>query len=87
VANEYEIAFLMGDNLNDFLSVFAKKNVDERFAEVDKFRTKWGTKFIVLPNPAYGEWEGAIYKYNWGANAAEKDKMRKVLLKTWSYTP
>ncbi len=87
VANEYEIAFLMGDNLNDFLSVFAGKSVEERFAQVEKFRTKWGTKFIVIPNPAYGEWEGALYKYNWGASAAEKDKMKKGFLETWNYMP
>jgi 5'-nucleotidase (lipoprotein e(P4) family) len=87
VANDYSIAFLMGDNLNDFLSVFAKKSVDERFAEVDKVKNEWGKRFIVLPNPTYGDWEGAVYNYNWGASAAEKDKMRKDNLKTWNYQP
>lgn len=87
VAMEYEIAFLMGDNLNDFLTVFAHKSVDERFAEVEKLRPEWGTKFIVIPNPAYGEWEGAVYKYNWGASVAEKDKMKKDLLQKWNYHP
>ncbi|MDB4443788.1 5'-nucleotidase, lipoprotein e(P4) family [bacterium] len=87
VAKDYAIAFLMGDNLNDFLSVFAKKSVDERFAEVDKVKTEWGRKFIVIPNPTYGEWEGAVYNYKWGASAAEKDKMKKDSLKMWNYQP
>ena len=87
VAGDYEIAFLMGDNLNDFLSVFRKKSVADRFAEVDKRNDKWGKKFIMLPNPTYGEWEGAIYKGNWGAGAAEKNKMRKEHLKRWDYKP
>jgi len=87
VAKDYEIAFLMGDNLNDFLSVFRKKSIAGRFAEVDKIKDKWGKKFIVLPNPTYGEWEGAIYKGNWGASAAEKNKMRKEHLKRWDYQP
>ena len=87
VAKDYEIAFLMGDNLNDFLSVFAKKSVADRFAEVDKIKDRWGKKFIVIPNPTYGEWEGAIYKGNWGASAAEKDKMRKDHLQRWDYQP
>jgi len=87
VAKDYAIAFLMGDNLNDFLSVFAKKSVDERFAEVDKVKSEWGRKFIVLPNPTYGDWEGAVYNYNWGASDAEKDKMRKESLKMWNYQP
>ncbi|MDJ0783653.1 MAG: 5'-nucleotidase, lipoprotein e(P4) family [Desulfosarcinaceae bacterium] len=87
VMADYEVAFLMGDNLNDFESVFAKKSVADRAAAVDERKAKWGSKFIVLPNPTYGEWEGAIYNYNWGASAAEKDKMRKELLKRWDYMP
>ena len=87
VAKAYEIAFLMGDNLNDFMSVFAKKSVDERFAETDKLKDRWGKKFIVLPNPTYGDWEGSIYGGNWGASPAEKDKMRKDHLRRWDYQP
>lgn len=33
VAKDYEITFLMGDNLNDFLSVFSGKSIADRFAE------------------------------------------------------
>jgi 5'-nucleotidase (lipoprotein e(P4) family) len=87
VLADYEVAFLMGDNLNDFESVFAKKSVADRFTLVDDRKAKWGSKFIVLPNPTYGEWEGAVYNYNWGASAAEKDQMRKELLKRWNYMP
>ena len=85
VAKDYEIALLMGDNLNDFTSDFAKKTVEQRFLETDKIQDQWGTKFIVLPNPTYGEWEGAVYDGNWGASAAEKDEMRKSFLRKWDY--
>jgi 5'-nucleotidase (lipoprotein e(P4) family) len=87
VMNDYEVAFLMGDNLNDFESVFAKKTIAERFTLVDERKAQWGSKFIVLPNPTYGEWEGAMYDYDWGAGAAEKNQMRKELLKRWNYMP
>jgi predicted secreted acid phosphatase len=87
VAKDYEIALLLGDNLNDFLSVFRKKPIDVRFAETDKIKDDWGKKFIVFPNPMYGDWEGAIYKGNWGASPAEKDQMRKEHLKRWDYQP
>jgi 5'-nucleotidase (lipoprotein e(P4) family) len=83
VEKDFEIALLLGDNLNDFLSVFRKKPIDVRSAEVDKIKEEWGKKFIVFPNPLYGDWEGAIYKGNWGASAAEKDKMRKDHLERW----
>ena len=87
VEKDYEIALFMGDNLNDFLSVFRKKSVDDRSAEVDKIKETWGKKFILVPNPMYGDWEGAVYKGNWGASAAEKDKMRKDHLRRWDYMP
>jgi 5'-nucleotidase (lipoprotein e(P4) family) len=87
VAKDCEIAFFMGDNLNDFMSVFAKKSVADRFAETDKIKDDWGKKFIVLPNPTYGEWEGSVYSGNWGASPAEKDQMRKSHLRKWDYTP
>jgi 5'-nucleotidase (lipoprotein e(P4) family) len=85
VTKDYEIALMMGDNLNDFTSNFIKKTVDERFAETDKVKDQWGTRFIVLPNPTYGEWEGAVIEGNWGASAAEKDQMRKSYLNRWDY--
>jgi 5'-nucleotidase (lipoprotein e(P4) family) len=87
VTKDYEVALLLGDNLNDFLSVFAKKPIAERSAEVDKIKAEWGNKFIVFPNPLYGDWEGTIYKGNWGASPAEKDKMRKDTLERWNYKP
>ena len=87
VAKDYAIAFLMGDNLNDFLSVFRKKPMDARFAETDKIKDMWGKKFIMVPNPTYGDWEGAVYKGNWGASAADKNKMRKDHLRRWDYQP
>lgn len=87
VEKDYEVALLMGDNHNDFHSAFRNKSVAERFAETDRFKDSWGTKFIVLPNPTYGDWEGSVYEGNWGASAAEKDQMRKGLLKRWNYQP
>jgi 5'-nucleotidase (lipoprotein e(P4) family) len=87
VAKDYDIALLLGDNLNDFLSVFRKKPIDGRFAETDKIKLMWGKMFIMFPNPLYGDWEGGIYKGNWGASAAEKDQMRKGHLRRWDYKP
>jgi 5'-nucleotidase (lipoprotein e(P4) family) len=87
VAAEYEVALLLGDNLNDFSSVFSNKKIAERFAETDKLEAQWGSRFIVFPNPTYGDWEGAVYEGNWGASAAEKDQMRKARLHKWDYQP
>lgn len=84
VLKDHRIVVALGDNLNDFDNIFRKKGVEDRFKAVDSVKEKFGTQFIVLPNPMYGDWEGAVYKYNWGASNAEKDMLRKKALKTWN---
>lgn len=83
VAEKYDIALFMGDNLNDFSEDFKTKSLKESYAAVEKNKALFGTKFIMLPNPTYGDWEGKLYDGNWGASAAEKDKMRKAHLDPW----
>ncbi len=60
VAAQYRVLMLVGDNLGDFFDG-AKASVAVREALEAQHADKWGTKWIVLPNPAYGSWEGAIY--------------------------
>jgi 5'-nucleotidase (lipoprotein e(P4) family) len=83
VAAKYDIVMLVGDNLNDFTDAYDKKSVSERLAEVDRMRNEWGKKFIVLPNPVYGDWEGALYGYNWRMSEVQKDSIRKKFLKAY----
>ncbi len=87
VAKDYEVALLIGDNLNDFLSVFAKKSVADRSAETDKIKDTWGKKFIVLPNPTYGDWVSAMNNWSFAHSVAEQDKIRKDHLERWDYQP
>ena len=86
VEAQYNVVMLLGDNLIDFMNVFEKKSIDERFAETDARIEEWGKKFIVLPNSIYGEWENALYNYERGKlTEAQKDAMRKGLLKGYVY--
>jgi 5'-nucleotidase (lipoprotein e(P4) family) len=81
VMSRYKVVMLCGDNLNDFTYLFEKKDIDTRKTETDKVRDEWGSKFIVLPNATYGEWENALYDYSHKLTATEKDAKRKGLLK------
>lgn len=82
VVTKYRIVLLMGDNLNDFADVFEKsQTVDGRLAAVEQNKAQFGTRFIVLPNPMYGDWENAIYDYNFKLSEAEKAAKRKSNLK------
>ena len=83
VSATHEIVLLMGDNLNDFSDVFEGKDPAGRIAEVEKLAKDFGRRFIVLPNPLYGDFEDSIYRYNRGLPEAEKDALRKGALKDY----
>lgn len=79
---KYRVVLLMGDNLNDFSDVFENaKTIDGRMTATDQNKAKFGSRFIVLPNPMYGDWENAIYDYNFKLSEEEKAAKRKAALK------
>lgn len=86
VQENYDIALFIGDNLNDFSYDFHTKSLEDSLAAVEKNKALFGTQFIILPNPAYGDWEGKVYDNNWGATPAEKSQMRKDHLRVWEPT-
>ncbi len=79
IAQQYRIAVLIGDNLNDLSNVFEKKSVADRFSEVDKSKAEFGARFIVLPNAMYGDWESAIYEYQRLTEAQKAEKRANAL--------
>jgi 5'-nucleotidase (lipoprotein e(P4) family) len=68
------VLMLFGDNLRDFSEEFKAAKVDPgdtagqnrvmaaRLKQVDDHRSQWGSDWIVLPNPVYGEWTKLIGK-------------------------
>ncbi len=84
VDQNYKIVVLMGDNLNDFLSIFRNVSIDERNLLVDQMKEYWGTKFVVMPNPIYGDWEEAVNYWSLTLTPEEKDKLRKENLIKWN---
>ena len=83
VAADHEIVLLLGDNLNDLSNAFENKSVAGRLAETDKAKSRFGSKYIVLPNPVYGAWESAIYEYKSKLSEEEKDAKRKGVLRSF----
>lgn len=81
VAKTHTILLFMGDNLSDFSTKF-KTSTEDRNSLVKEMKDDFGKKFIVLPNPMYGDWEShGIYKgkHNWTEN--QMDSLRKANLK------
>lgn len=72
VAQNYRILLMIGDNNGDFAGGFTKAAQQVREELVEKYADYWGSKWIVLPNPMYGDWEGALINYQYGASDKEK---------------
>jgi len=81
IMEKHNIILLLGDNLSDFSKVFDNQNTVRRNLLVDSLMPEFGQRFIVFPNPMYGDWEtNGVYegKYDW--TAAQKDSLRKAKL-------
>lgn len=84
VAKTHDIVLLMGDNLGDFAGVFENhKSTEERNAAVLKLRGEFGSRFIVLPNAMYGDWQSALIKYNYKATMQQRDSTLQKALKSY----
>jgi len=81
IAARNHIALLIGDNLADFTYLFDKQPPARRMALVDSLRYAFGPKFIVLPNAMYGDWEAALYNYDWSQPDSIRSKSRQYALK------
>ncbi len=81
VLEKYNVLLLCGDNLSDFSNVFYREGKDTK-EQVDAHQHLFGTKFIVLPNPMYGDWEKLLYKEG-KYNEQEKAQQRFDQLKSY----
>lgn len=85
VSEVYEIALLIGDNLNDFSGEFEIEENGKRIAKVFEMKDNFVDKFIILPNPMYGEWEGALLNGNYDYSKYERDSV--LISKLESFKP
>ncbi|MGG7098365.1 5'-nucleotidase, lipoprotein e(P4) family [Clostridium sardiniense] len=76
IKEKYNLAIYCGDNLGDFPNGYDKKSNEERRAIVEKEKKFFGTKYIVLPNPTYGDFENAVYNYDFKMSPSEKMEAR-----------
>jgi predicted secreted acid phosphatase len=70
---------LVGDNYGDF-SVESRGTVEERDVSAENYAAFWGHKWIMIPNPLYGSWEGALINNNFGASMSEKLSTKRARL-------
>ena len=88
VMKDYDVVVFMGDNAGDLPIGTYHKGKEERNALVDQHKAEFGKRFIVFPNPTYGDWEPALKKDGkfgsyWGLTPEQKSEVRKQSLRTW----
>jgi 5'-nucleotidase (lipoprotein e(P4) family) len=81
VRAKHSILLLVGDNLNDFTDDFSNKSIADRSAEVDRQRAEFGSRFIILPNPMYGDWESSINHNQSNLTEEQREANRRAALK------
>lgn len=81
INQQYTIALLLGDNLNDFDNMFYGESAGIRKEKVDENKDLFGDIFIVLPNVMYGDWENAIYGGT-RPTPAQADRVKREALLT-----
>ena len=82
ISETHQIVMLFGDNLSDFSELFDKQPTQKRNEIANELKTNFGVKFIVLPNPMYGDWESkGIYEGSYKWTDKQKDSIRKAKLR------
>ncbi len=70
VAQNHRVLLLIGDDLNDFVPA-KPMTLGQRLALLEKYTNFWGQRWILLSNPLYGSWEGALFDYQNGLPRGE----------------
>lgn len=83
IAETHDIILLVGDNLGDFAAAFDRLPLETRNAAVDRLQREFGSRFIVIPNPLYGDWESAVFEYGRGLSPDRRHELRKSILRSF----
>jgi 5'-nucleotidase (lipoprotein e(P4) family) len=83
VLQTHNIVLLMGDNLSDFAAIFDKQPQEQRESIAKQSAADFGKRFIVLPNPMYGDWLPAMFQYNYKQSNLQLDSILKSQLKDY----
>jgi 5'-nucleotidase (lipoprotein e(P4) family) len=81
ILKNYNVVLYCGDNLSDFDSAYDNKPLqDRRNVTTERLKRYFGYKYIVIPNPGYGDFENAFFG-NQKLNSAQKDSVLRAIIK------
>ncbi len=74
VARNHRVLLLIGDDMNDFVTA-KPRTLQERLDLLEKYASWWGQRWILISNPLYGSWEGALFGYK--NDLSREDMLRR----------
>lgn len=83
VSEKFDIVLLLGDNLNDFSEVFENRGDDWGVSLVNQYKNEFGRRFIIFPNPMYGEWEKNVYQHQKNLTEKERFSFRRKAIESF----
>ena len=84
VSESHKIIMLLGDNLSDFSDLFDRQGTGRRNFLVDSLKSAFGSRFIVFPNPMYGDWESkGIYEGRYDWSPGQLDSLRRGKIRAY----
>lgn len=82
VLQKHNVVLLCGDNLPDFDALYDDHPSEtSRQAATEQLKKQFGSRYIIIPNPSYGDFEGALFNFNYKLSAAQKDSMIRSVIK------
>lgn len=81
VKESHNIVMYVGDNLTDFPDDYYKKSNQDRSNVVVENKDNFGTLYVILPNPTYGDFESALVDYDKSLSSEELLQKRVDVLK------
>lgn len=70
IAETHRILVLIGDDYNDF-AFLGKTGPEKRKQNAGMHESFWGTRWFLLSNPLYGNWERTLYNYDFSLSQSE----------------
>ncbi len=82
VMKDFDVVLLCGDNLPDFDVLYDNHpNEENRRAVTQRLMQQFGSRYIIVPNPSYGDAESSLFNFNYKLSPSQKDSVMKAKLK------
>jgi 5'-nucleotidase (lipoprotein e(P4) family) len=76
VLNTHNVVLLCGDNLPDFDALYDNQPSEaSRAATTVKLSKEFGSRYIIIPNLSYGDFEGALFNFKYDLTPVQKDSV------------